>query len=237
MKIFIPSFNRSRAVFALKVFPSATVMVPASQLADYQRYNPGAAVVAIPDEQDGNLARKRNAIAALGRTEPDGAFVVVDDDVCGLWDKPGQRAVTGDEAGAVLTALAGQALADGAVMFGVHPVKGAPWNGEMEWARNIGLFHLYGFRGAPAIAFDEAVSGFESVDYQFQCREQGLNTVRWERYGLDIVKGGLGGSERAKTKCLAGSEALARKWGNQVVQLTPEGLVCGLNPGAVKRLN
>ena len=236
MKIFIPSFNRARAVFALDVFPTASVVVPASQEAEYRKCNPNATIVPIPDDQDGNLARKRNAIAALGSKEPDGAFVVVDDDIYGLWDKQAARAVRGPEAVAVLEALAVRASARGAVVFGVHPSKRAPFNPEAEWETNRGLFHLYGFRGESALTFDETVSGFESMDYLFQCREKGLKALRWERYALQVVNGGLGGSERAKTKALQASEVLARKWGARVVTLTPDGMVCGLNPNAIKRL-
>src|ERR1051325_10877461 len=152
MKIFIPSFNRARAVFALDVFPTASVVVPASQEAEYRKCNPNATIVPIPDDQDGNLARKRNAIAALGSKEPDGAFVVVDDDIYGLWDKQAARAVRGPEAVAVLEALAVRASARGAVVFGVHPSKRAPFNPEAEWETNRGLFHLYGFRGESAVS-------------------------------------------------------------------------------------
>ena len=105
MKILIPSYNRARCVFALEIFPTATVIVPASQEAEYRRCNPGATVEAIPDAQDGNLSRKRNLLTGMAGKEADGAFVAVDDDVCGLWDKQEGRAVSGPDAVAVLEAL------------------------------------------------------------------------------------------------------------------------------------
>ena len=118
MKILIPSYNRARCVFALEIFPTATVIVPASQEAEYRRCNPGATVEAIPDAQDGNLSRKRNLLTGMAGKEADGAFVAVDDDVCGLWDKQEGRAVSGPDAVAVLEALAARAKTEGATMFG-----------------------------------------------------------------------------------------------------------------------
>ena len=236
MKILIPSYNRARCVFALDVFPTATVIVPASQEADYRRCNPGATVQTIPDTDDGNLSRKRNVVASLSGKEPDGAFVAVDDDVCGLWDKNENRAVSGVEAVRVLETLAAQAEAQGAVMFGFNPSGRRPRQAEAEWALDEPFPHLYGFRGASGLTFDEAISGFEMTDFFFQCREAGLKVLRWERYGLEVVRGNLGGLERVKTQCAEGGEALARKWGPRVVELTPDGQVCGFHPRAVKCL-
>ena len=236
MKTFIPSYNRPRCVFALEVFPAATVVVPASQEAEYRRCNPGADILAIPDDQDGNLARKRTAIAALGATEPDAAYLVVDDDVSGLWDKVVGRAVTSAEAAALVDALGARAKAEGAVMFGLNPARQLPWKPEAEWTLNGGYAHFYGFRGDAGLAFGETVSGFESTDLFFQCRERGLTTLRWDRYAVEAVRGNVGGSNRASTQCREAGLALARKWGPRVVDLTPDGLVCGLNLNAVKRL-
>ena len=236
MKIFIPSLNRPRCVFALEIFPSATVVVPASQEAEYRRCNPRADILTIPDEQDGNLARKRTAIAALGAKEPDAAYIVVDDDVSGLWDKVAGRAVTSAEATALVDALGAKAKAEGAVMFGLSPGRGLPWKSEAEWTLNGGYAHFYGFRGDAVLAYDETVSGFESTDLLFQCRERGLTILRWDRYAVEAVRGNLGGSNRASTQCRDAGLALARKWGPRVVDVTPDGLVCGLNLNAVKRL-
>ena len=236
MKIFIPSFNRPRCVFALEIFPSATVVVPASQEAEYRRCNPRANILAIPDAQDGNLARKRTAIATHGATEPDGAYLVVDDDVSGLWDKAAGRAVTSAEAAALVEALAAKAKTEGAVLFGLSPGRQRSWQPEAEWTLGGSYAHLYGFRGDAGLAFDETVSGFESTDLFFQCRERGLVTLRWDRYAVEAVRGNLGGSNRASTQCRDAGLALARKWGPRVVDVTPDGLVCGLNLNAVKRL-
>ena len=236
MKIFIPSYNRARCVFALEIFPAATVIMPASQEAEYRRCNPRADILAIADAQDGNLARKRTAIAKLGAKEPDAAYVVVDDDVSGLWDKVEARAVTSAEAAELFDLLAAQAQAQNAVMFGLSPGRGLPWKAEAEWSLGGGYAHLYGFRGEADLAFDEAVSGFESTDLFFQCRERDLLFLRWDRYAVEAVRGNLGGSNRASTQCREAGLALARKWGPRVVELTPDGLVCGLNLNAVKRL-
>ena len=62
-------------------------------------------------------------------------------------------------------------------------------------------------------------------------RERGLTTLRWDHYAVETVRGNLGGSNRAATKCRAAGLALARKWGPRV-----GGLVCGLNLNAVKKL-
>ena len=236
MKIFIPSYNRARCVFALGIFPSATVIVPASQADLYQRGNAGLTMQSIADDQDGNLARKRNLLAAQGAQETDGAFVMVDDDVAGLWDRVEGRAIAGDEAVAVLEALAVRAQTEGAAAFGVGPSRLLPWNPAAEWVVGGVFHHLYGFRALGAAPFDEAVAGLECTDFFLQCRQRGWKTLRWDRYALDVLKGNLGGLDRAKTNCVDACTALARKWGPQVVDLTPEGVLCGLNFNAVQPL-
>ena len=98
MKIFIPSFQRPRAVSALEVFPSAVLVVCAAEEAAYRKHNPDATLHVIADELEGNISVKRNAILKLGAAEPDQTIFMIDDDVCCFFDKEQDRELTDDDA-------------------------------------------------------------------------------------------------------------------------------------------
>jgi len=76
--VAIPSYKRSGDVSTLKVAPFAKVWVPASQADEYIAEYGVNRVVAIPDELDGNIARKRNAILDLAETDK---VLMLDDDI------------------------------------------------------------------------------------------------------------------------------------------------------------
>ena len=236
MKIFVPSFQRPRAVSVLEVFPSAVLVVCAAEEAAYRKHNPDATLHVVADELDGNISVKRNAILKLGETEPDKTVFMIDDDVCCFFDKESERALTGDEALAALEELAAAALQDGADYFGVSPHPRCRWNPAEPVIRRDLIHYLYGFRVPLALEYDSAMSGLEDTDLFFQCLETQKRVFRWDRFAVDAVRGNRGGLDRAVNKQANPAQALALKWGGRTVELTADGNLCGLNPDSVKPL-
>lgn len=75
-KIYIPSYGRAGSVLTTQIFPEAIVVVPKSQEADYLKFHDN--IKTVPDDMDGNIAKKRNAIISiLSRTN----CVMLDDDL------------------------------------------------------------------------------------------------------------------------------------------------------------
>lgn len=77
MNYFIPSYKRSQGLKGKDYFTSAKYVIPISQLNDYLKVLPEERIITIPDEDDGNLCRKRNWIMK-NCPRP---FVMLDDDV------------------------------------------------------------------------------------------------------------------------------------------------------------
>lgn len=80
MKIAIPSYNRSKLCITHNLFPThpVSVVVPESQLQNYIENLTNEYVISIPDKQDGNIAKKRNAILDKYEWED---IVMLDDDM------------------------------------------------------------------------------------------------------------------------------------------------------------
>ena len=75
--VAVPSYKRAGRVTTLAVVPDAAIWVPESQAEAYEKHYPGH-VRAIPDERDGNVCRKRNAILDLSPSE---WTLILDDDI------------------------------------------------------------------------------------------------------------------------------------------------------------
>jgi hypothetical protein len=95
--IYIPSYNRSDLVRTYEYLGCGHIVVPESQEKKYKkRY--GSAVISIPDNKDGFVAKKRNAVIdIIKEKEADGYGWVCDDDFICLRRKKENIKMTGDE--------------------------------------------------------------------------------------------------------------------------------------------
>lgn len=80
VNIVIPSYKRAHALKGYDYFPTARYVIPASQEADYLKTCSPDRLIVIPDECDGNIARKRNWILK-NIPRP---LLMLDDDVSAL---------------------------------------------------------------------------------------------------------------------------------------------------------
>lgn len=78
MIVNIISYGRAKDVVTAQWLHKANIVVPNSQKAEYELYNPNNPIIGIPDELDGNTSRKRNATLDLFKGED---VTIVDDDM------------------------------------------------------------------------------------------------------------------------------------------------------------
>ena len=96
--IYIPSYKRFEKVRTYEYLGCGKIVVPESQKLEYiKRY--GNAVMSIPNNKDGSVSKKRNAVLDLIQQEQeDGYGWICDDDFVALRRKKENIKMTGDEA-------------------------------------------------------------------------------------------------------------------------------------------
>lgn len=96
--IYIASYNRADSVKTYEYLGCGKIVVPESQVKEY-REKYGDAVVSIPDEMDGSVSRKRNAIIDLIKKEQgDGYGWILDDDLVKIKRKKENEDLDGEAA-------------------------------------------------------------------------------------------------------------------------------------------
>lgn len=95
--IYIPSYKRWDRVRTYEYLGTGHIVVPKSQEHHYkQRY--GKAVVSIPDNYDGSISKKRNAVLNLiNKEQEDGFGWICDDDIVNLVRKKENIKLNGNE--------------------------------------------------------------------------------------------------------------------------------------------
>lgn len=77
-EIYIPSYGRAGNVTTTNLLPDAKVVIPKSQFKDYKKHHSKKNIVVIPDNQDGSISMKRNAILNVADVDQ---FIMLDDDL------------------------------------------------------------------------------------------------------------------------------------------------------------
>ena len=92
MKIYIPTYKRADSLAGKDYFKTAVYVLPESQRDDYRRRLDSKRMIVIPDDQDGNIARKRNWILR----NLDRPLLMIDDDVSNLTTTEGVYSHAGE---------------------------------------------------------------------------------------------------------------------------------------------
>lgn len=225
--IAIKSFKRAGRVTTLDVFPSASVWVPESQVDEY-RFHYGERVVSIPDECDGNLCKKSNAI--LDRS-PCKWTLILDDDITSIhvFDKGKDRTLNIDECMKLVQEGFSIANQIGVKLWGINqnsdemayacfrpfnllsPILG-PFNGHLE----------------PVLRYDPSVLGKDDYDFWLQNIAKYHRTFRFNKYHYIHDHGKKAGgfvSMRTQESEMDGIRRMKQKWGGKVFSV-------GGSPGA-----
>jgi hypothetical protein len=214
--VAIKSYRRAGRVKTLDVFPFATVWVPESQGDEYEECYPGK-IQTIPDERDGNLCRKSNAILDLS---PCPWTLILDDDIpaFGYWEAGGHVWMEPTHVAHFINNSFRMASELGVKLWGVNQGKDELWHYTYRpfslLAPVLGPFngHL-----EPWLRYDESVLGKDDYDFWLQNIQEHRKTLRFNKYHYLHDHGKMAGgfvSMRTKAAEEKGIERMIQKWGS-----------------------
>lgn len=226
MKICIPSYGRPGKVNV--PFPDGAdvrIYVPASQYQEYRLHKNRKRLVSVSDSEDGNIAKKRNAILERNK----GCWLVMIDD-----DFRGFRPIGGDvlspEANyRVLLDLARLAMDAGIFFFGFNntndPMK---YRDFTPFSFTKPFYWVLGIR-ENGLRFNPRLTRGEDVDYYFRHMLKHRRVLRDNRYFPDVPpiarkdSGGIG------RKGLDDGRRLQKWYGEKLVRINDRGEVLGVS--------
>jgi len=224
----IKSYRRAGKVKTLEVIPWAKVWIPESQLEEYLFYYDQEQLITIPDELDGNLCRKQNAI--LDRS-PAPWTIIFDDDITAIggWDQ-GDHVYLKPEEIEHLILMGFQLASDlGVELWGINQGRDELWYETYKpfnlLAPILGPFHGH---LEPTLRYDESVLGKDDYDFWLQNIRKIRKTLRLNKYHYLHDHGKMPGgfvSMRTMDHEQAGVERMREKWGDRV--FTPGGTAGG----------
>ena len=227
MKILIPSYNRPGNVATLDFVPSAMVVVPESQRADYEKSYPGK-VISIPDEKDGNVAKKRNAILDL-LEEGEWAWIL-DDDLEIVYDLMTLKEYSG-EVEKLLENVGVMADDLGVHMAGFMPrmKQALAWRYSpyTPFSLTKPMFQCMCLKKSIDLRYVEELVLHSDLDYWLQCMRKDRMSFRDNRYCLEFAininvtaerKKQVGGIERTEDMNKKARDAINRRWGKEMLE-------------------
>lgn len=222
-QIYIPSYKRAGDITSHKIFPSAKIVVPESQLSDYQTHY-GEKVVSIPDEKDGNIAVKRNAILDMAAADGVEWLLMVDDDYqyVGKITNQNPRWLNNDE---IETLIAeGCQMADELQtgMWGLNVQIDPKFYREYSpFSLTTPILGPWQAVKVSELRYDEKISLKEDYDFWLQSIRKYRKTLRFQSYHYmvnHINKSGGVVSYRTKQREEEHNQMLQEKWGRRVVK-------------------
>ena len=222
-QIYIPSYKRAGSITSHKIFPSAKIVVPESQLKDYQSYY-GSKVVSVPDNRDGNIAIKRNAILDMARDAGIDWVLMVDDDYeyIGKITNQKPRWLNNEEIEALIDDGCRMADELQTGMWGLNVQIDPKFYREYSpfslTTPILGPFHAV---KVTELRYDENIPLKEDYDFWLQSIRKYRKTLRFQSYHYmvdHINKTGGVVSYRTKQREEEQNKLLQKKWGNRVVK-------------------
>jgi hypothetical protein len=219
INIIIPSYKRAGRVKGYDYFPTAKICIPRSQETEYARYYNRSRLEVIPDEMDGDLARKRNWILNTIKRP----LIMIDDDVSRIATKEhGEyRYLTSKEADALI----------------VHGFNLAEQWGCKYWGINVNTDRLCYQEYKPFslssvvldpfaghldhdLMYDSRMGTRLDYDMSLQQLNKYRKILRLNKYMYDCAHGdnagGLAGSRTMETEA-AYARAIEAKWGRHII--------------------
>jgi hypothetical protein len=211
----IKSYKRARDVTTIGLVPSAFIWVPESQRAEYEAHYPGR-IIAIPDEEDGSLARKQNAI--LERT-PCPKTLIMDDDLTAIacWQARYQRKLTAPEIEWMIERGFDLAEQFGVTLWGIQQrYDGLCYDVYQPFSLLSPILGPFHGHLSPVVRYDLESVGKDDYDFWLQTIAREHKTLRLEAYSYKHDHGKKPGgfvSMRSMEAELAGVRFMQRKWG------------------------
>ena len=221
MKIVIVSYGRADKVITRRWLSRADLIVPESQREAYEKNY--KRVVSIPDELDGNIAKKRNAVLDLHKGDD---VVMIDDDIKSVGYNEERAPFHLTEKRLVEFCLMAFRMAReiGTVLWGLNPNED-PVNYNIYCPFNLTSCILGPFLGITKeneLRFAEDLATKEDYDFSLQVLQKHRKVLRFNKYfyvGLHTLnKGGIV-SQRTMESDLSVNKRLQEKWGSSIVIL------------------
>ena len=226
--VAVASFGRAGRVSTVDVFPEGVIVVPERQADSYralQDLPEGWSVQGIPDEQDGNLCRKRNAILRLFQGQD---VVIVDDDYdyVGRWEAGEDRRLDADGIRHLLRT--GQTLARdlGTPFWGINVQVDRRFYREYTpfSITNVVLGPFQGFTAdrPEDLLYDEDLWLKEDYDLSLRVLQRWHRILRMNAYHYRVDHFNEAGGQvgkRSMEEEVRQLHALQRRWGSNVVKL------------------
>ena len=223
MRSFIISYNRAGKMSTTDWNDTATILIRESQREAYEEEQYPNPLLVIPDSEDGNPSKARNAIL---KRYPGEDVLILDDDI---------RAVGYFELGAQHEASQAQFYAQAETMFQMcHDMNTSQWgfnvNESRKFYREYSPFSLSSVVLGPVsgiitndnILYDESIWLKEDYDFWLQKMLKHRRTLRnnkWFYYSPHLtVAGGLS-SVRTSDLEKEHAKMFQSKWGSKIVQV------------------
>lgn len=231
--VCVPSYRRANRVKTLeRVYPWARLWVAESEADEYRRHNPGAEVVTMPDEVQGNVARARNHILDVEFGTGAEAVCMMDDDIARLGRFVGDpRTHYGYRRETLFGAAFAAWLEDntalredwGLKLWGVLNVPSNRLSHQGEpWRTNQVVLGPFSVHLRNPIRYDKTLPLKEDYDLflQHEARYRGVLRVcsAWYENGGSTAQVGGCASMRSTRREREQLDALRRKWGGTIVR-------------------
>jgi len=218
INIVIPTYKRANKLVGKNYFKTAKYVLPESQRDDYFKVLPVERMIVIPDEEDGNIARKRNWI--LRNIER--PLLMIDDDVNAIYKIHGRIRL--DEKQADTLIRNGFEIAEdcGCKLWGLFQNLDPKLSKEyLPFSfRNLVLGPFMG-HFEHDLFYDERMGTKDDYDFSLQVLRKYGKILRINMYGYYCGHGDNEGgivSMRTMEREIHYCKAIMKKWGKKVIK-------------------
>ena len=233
INIVIPTYKRSKSLAGKEYFKTAKYVLPESQKDAYRKVLPSKRMIVIPDECDGNIARKRNWILDnIGRP-----LLMIDDDVKGLRMTEGMQEsnrsrfkekgierirLEPEQAMGVITGGFNMAAEFGCVLWGINLNEdGRNYQQYKPITLTEVILGPFGAHLDHDLHYDERMGTKDDYDFSIQVLNRYRKILRLNKFSYDCGHGDNEGgivSMRTMEREINYCEAVMKKWGKHIIK-------------------
>jgi hypothetical protein len=224
INVIIPSYKRSHDLKGKDYFFMAVYCVPESQYDDYLKVLPKERIITLPDNEDGDIVKKRNWILKnIARP-----LIMIDDDVSKLvfWDNRKENYLSKEYPKDLLSELFNEFVSLG-MQFNVK-LFGVAQNKDDRQFKEFIPFNLSNIILGPFqghldhdLKFDNKVGSKDDYDMALQQLQKYKKVLRFNKFAYECEHGDNKGgivSYRSKEKEIEYCKAIMIKWGKKIIQ-------------------
>jgi len=233
INIVIPTYKRTKNLVGKNYFKTARYVLPESQRDNYLKVLPSKRMIVIPDECDGNIARKRNWILDNVKRP----LLMIDDDVKCLRMTEGMQEsnrsrfkekgierirLEPEQAERVIRNGFNIAREFGCVLWGLNLNEDGR-NYQQYKPINLTQVILGPFCGhlEHDLHYDEKMGTKDDYDFSFQVLNKHRKILRFNKFSYDCGHGDNEGgivSMRTMEKEIGYCESIMKKWGKHIIK-------------------